>query len=97
MYDFVEVGFDLAFKYRNPVMIQADGIIGQMMEKVEIGEEKQRRTPEAILKQCPWATTGKPTTRERNIITSLDLVAAQAGRSTTINLSKSTKKFRKKK
>jgi 2-oxoglutarate ferredoxin oxidoreductase subunit alpha len=76
MYDFVELGFDLAFKYRNPVMIQADGIIGQMMEKVEIGPQKQRRSPEAIIKQCPWATTGKPATRERNITTSLDLIAA---------------------
>ena len=77
MYDFVELGFELAFKYLNPVMIQSDGIIGQMMEKVEIGPQKERRTPEAIIKQCPWATTGKPTTRERNIITSLDLVASQ--------------------
>ncbi len=77
MYDFVELGFDLAFKYRNPVMIQSDGIIGQMMEKVEIGAQKQRRSPEDIIKQCPWATTGKPTSRKRNIITSLDLVSAK--------------------
>lgn len=77
MFDFVETGFDLAFKYRNPVMILADGIIGQMMEKVEIGAQKVRRTQEQIIKQCPWATTGKPTTRERNIITSLDLVASR--------------------
>lgn len=76
MYDFAELGFELAFKYRNPVMILADGIIGQMMEKVELKPQKPRRTPEEIKKQCPWATTGKPTTRERNIITSLDLVAA---------------------
>jgi 2-oxoglutarate ferredoxin oxidoreductase subunit alpha len=77
MYDFVELSFDLAFKYRNPVMILSDGIIGQMMEKVEIGVQKARRTQEEIIKQCPWATTGKPTSRERNIITSLDLVSAR--------------------
>jgi 2-oxoglutarate ferredoxin oxidoreductase subunit alpha len=76
MYDFVETGFDLAFKYRNPVMILADGIIGQMMEKVELGHQKPRRTSEEIAKQCPWATTGKPASRGHNIITSLDLVAA---------------------
>ncbi|MDR2011090.1 MAG: 3-methyl-2-oxobutanoate dehydrogenase subunit VorB [Bacteroidales bacterium] len=76
MFDFVELGFDLAFKYRNPVMIQSDGIIGQMMEKVELGPQKPRRKPEDIAKQCPWATTGKPVTRGHNIITSLDLVAA---------------------
>lgn len=73
MYDFVELGFELAFKYRNHVMIQSDGVIGQMMEKVELGPQKERRTPEQIIKDCPWATTGKPKTRERNIITSLDL------------------------
>lgn len=33
MADFVGLGFDLAFKYNNPAMILADGIIGQMMEK----------------------------------------------------------------
>ena len=34
MYDFVELGFDLAFKYRNPAAILSDGVIGQVMEKV---------------------------------------------------------------
>lgn len=68
MADFVGLGFDLAFKYRNPVMILSDGAIGQMMEKVYLDPGKKRS--EEIL---PWATTGKPATRERNIITSLDL------------------------
>ena len=72
MADFVEMGFDLAFKYRNPVMILSDGAIGQMMEKVYLKPQKERSTE--IL---PWATTGKPETRERNIITSLDLDAAR--------------------
>ncbi len=73
MYDFVGHGFDLAFKYRNPVMIQGDGAIGQMMEKVLLSEQKPRRTIEEIREQCPWATTGKTADRERNIITSLEL------------------------
>ena len=68
MADFVELGFDLAFKYRNPVLILSDGAIGQMMEKVYLNPPKPRSTE--ILE---WATTGKPATRERNIITSLDL------------------------
>jgi 2-oxoglutarate ferredoxin oxidoreductase subunit alpha len=68
MADFVELSFDLAFKYRNPVMILSDGAIGQMMEKVYLKPQKKRS--EEIL---PWATTGKPASRERNIITSLDL------------------------
>jgi 2-oxoglutarate ferredoxin oxidoreductase subunit alpha len=68
MADFVEISFDLAFKYRNPVMILSDGAIGQMMEKVYLGPQRERSTivPE-------WATTGKLGSRERNIITSLDL------------------------
>jgi 2-oxoglutarate ferredoxin oxidoreductase subunit alpha len=73
MYDFVELSFDLAFKYRNPVMILSDGAIGQMMEKVEIGEQKVRLTDAQVKEKCPWATTGKDANRERNIITSLDL------------------------
>ena len=68
MADFVGLGFDLAFKYRNPVMMLSDGAIGQMMEKVWLSPQKERS------KTVPeWATTGKPPTRERNIITSLDL------------------------
>ena len=34
MADFVDLAFELAFKYRNPAMILSDGVIGQMMEKV---------------------------------------------------------------
>jgi 2-oxoglutarate ferredoxin oxidoreductase subunit alpha len=68
MADFVELGFDLAFKYRNPAMILSDGAIGQMMEKVWLKPQKERS------KELPsWGTTGKTADRERNIITSLDL------------------------
>jgi 2-oxoglutarate/2-oxoacid ferredoxin oxidoreductase subunit alpha len=73
MADFVSLAFQLTFKYRNPVMILSDGVIGQMMEKVELPDQQPRRTDAEVIAECPWATTGKPTTRERNIITSLDL------------------------
>lgn len=73
MFDFVSLGFDLAFKYRCPVMIQSDGLIGQMMEKVELSEQK----PRAVEFDQTWATTGKPDDREQNVITSLDLDAAK--------------------
>lgn len=73
MYDFVDWGFDLAFRYRTPVILLADGIVGQMMEKVEIHDPKPRRTKEEILKVAPWATTGKTPDRKYNIITSLAL------------------------
>ncbi len=77
MYDFVETGFELAFKYRNPAMILSDGAIGQMMEKVELGEQKERLKEEEIREKYPWATTGKTKDRERNIITSLELDSAK--------------------
>ena len=68
MADFVELAFELAFKYRNPVLILSDGAIGQMMEKVYLKPYMPRSTEFPV-----WATTGKPESRERNIITSLDL------------------------
>lgn len=74
MCDFVALGWDLAFKYRNPAIILADGIVGQMMEKVVLPEQRSRRTQEEVRKQCPWAATGKMD-RKRNVITSLELEA----------------------
>ena len=48
MYDFVPLGFELAFKYRNPALILADGAIGQMMEKVVLPPQRERRTDEHV-------------------------------------------------
>jgi 2-oxoglutarate ferredoxin oxidoreductase subunit alpha len=73
MADFVDLAFELAFKYRNPAMILSDGVIGQMMEKVVLPPFKPRRTDEEVIAQCPWASTGKTKNRERNVITSLEL------------------------
>ena len=78
MHDFVFLGFELAFKYRNPVMILSDGVIGQMMEKVNLADYQPRLTNEEIAERYgDWATTGKPATRKRNIITSLELDSAR--------------------
>ena len=73
MADFVGLGFDLAFKYRTPVIMLADGVIGQMMEKVVLPPQQPRRTNEEIARQCPWASLGRPKTRDINVITSLEL------------------------
>ncbi len=73
MADFVDLAFELAFKYRNPAMILSDGVIGQMMEKVVLPPFKPRRTDEEVIAQCPWASTGKTKDRQRNVITSLEL------------------------
>lgn len=73
MADFVDLAFELAFKYRNPAMILSDGVIGQMMEKVVLPPYKPRKTEEEIRKLYPWATIGRTKDREPNILTSLEL------------------------
>jgi 2-oxoglutarate ferredoxin oxidoreductase subunit alpha len=67
MADHVQDGFELAEKYRNPVLILTDGALGQMMEKVELRDQLDR-TARAI---PDWATVGKPQERDHNVITSL--------------------------
>ncbi|MBQ6833372.1 MAG: 3-methyl-2-oxobutanoate dehydrogenase subunit VorB [Lachnospiraceae bacterium] len=49
----MRTAFDVADKYRNAVMILADGLIGQMMEPVEMPEDTVTELPEK-----PWAATG---------------------------------------
>ena len=68
MADFVYLGFDLAEKYRNPVLMLSDGAIGQMMEKVQFPDYDRPSFDRS------WATTGKPKTRSRNYITSLHIL-----------------------
>ncbi|GAK59940.1 3-methyl-2-oxobutanoate dehydrogenase (Ferredoxin), alpha subunit [Candidatus Vecturithrix granuli] len=68
--ELVEEAFDLADKYRNPVMILADGMIGQIMEPVEI----KPYTPYQNLPPKDWASTGTiDSGGRRRIINSLFL------------------------
>ncbi len=77
MNDHVAIAFDLAFKYRNPALILADGVIGQMMEKVVLSPQRPRRSNAEIAKECKeWATYGKPDDRTYNVVTSLSLESA---------------------
>lgn len=79
MYDFVPLGFELAFKYCNPVMILADGVIGQMMEKVVLTRSNLvGRTN--ISQKSMIGPTGKSSGRVRNVVTSLELDPAQQER-----------------
>ncbi|MBS7393303.1 MAG: 3-methyl-2-oxobutanoate dehydrogenase subunit beta, partial [Muribaculaceae bacterium] len=59
MADFVGLGWDLAFKYRCVSIILADGLIGQMMEKVVLPPQRPRRTEDEIRQLCPWAVNGR--------------------------------------
>lgn len=76
MSDFVSLSFDLAFKYRTPVMMLSDGLIGQMMEKVTL----KPHVPRATNFDPSWTVTGRTPDREHNIITSLDLEATRMER-----------------
>jgi 2-oxoglutarate ferredoxin oxidoreductase subunit alpha len=73
MANFVYDAFDLADKYRTPVLILTDGALGQMMEKVEFPEY----VPGDHIPPKPWATTGKSKGRERNFVTSLHMLPEQ--------------------
>ncbi len=66
--DLMQVAFDLADRYRNPVMVAGDGILGQMMEPVELGEEKEIEIPPR-----PWAATGRMG-GDKKLISSLYIV-----------------------
>ena len=73
MCDFVGLGWDLAFKYRTPAMVLADGVVGQMMEKVVLPPQRKRLTDEEVRQRCPWAANGRKDGRKKNIVTSLEL------------------------
>jgi 2-oxoglutarate ferredoxin oxidoreductase subunit alpha len=77
MADFTVLGFELAFKYLYPVMILADGIIGQMMEKVSLPPFKKTMTDEEIKEKYPWAAYGKPSHRKPNVISSLEIESVE--------------------
>jgi pyruvate/2-oxoacid:ferredoxin oxidoreductase alpha subunit len=66
MADLTTLAFELADKYRNPVVILADGFIGQMMEPVELEYRDIKAPPK------PWAVQGTPETR-KNLVSSIFL------------------------
>jgi 2-oxoglutarate/2-oxoacid ferredoxin oxidoreductase subunit alpha len=72
MADFTYLGMDLADKYRNPVLILADGALGQMMEPVIFPDYNPENHK---VDHSAWATRGKPNNRAHNVITTLHLVS----------------------
>jgi len=67
MCDFTRKGFELAFKYRNPVVILADGVLGHMVEPLQFPQEAIEHTIDTT-----WAVAGKAETRG-NLVTSISL------------------------
>lgn len=69
----MEEAYRIADEYRNPVMILADGVLGQMMEPVVLPEKKEGLESGEIEKVKPWALTGHKNKRPHNVIKSLYL------------------------
>lgn len=70
--DMIYHAFDVADEYRNPVIVCADGTIGQMMEPVALPEAKEAAMgDEAIAAVKPWALTGHKNKRERHAMNSV--------------------------
>ena len=63
--DLVAKAFDIGDKYRMPVMILSDGMLGQMMEPVVLPEESN------TAQDKPWAACGHQNKRKHNVINSL--------------------------
>ncbi len=72
--DYVKLAFDKADYYRNPVMIMVDGLIGQMMEPVDLDTKLEDIKLED---KDSWAANGNQANRPRNIINSLALEASE--------------------
>jgi 2-oxoglutarate ferredoxin oxidoreductase subunit alpha len=73
MADLVALAFDLGDHYRVPVMVLADGLLGQMMEPVELPEPLAKED----LPAKPWAIDGHGNARPHNAVNSLFLVAQE--------------------
>lgn len=71
MVDMVPRAFDLADNYRMPAMILVDGMLGQMMEPVILGENSSKKQVEK-----KWAASGHKFKRTHNIVNSLHLIAS---------------------
>ncbi len=87
LFEFPRLAFELAEKYRNPALILADGLLGQMMEPVEFSSDpvdpKDLPDPEWALSGCKG--------RERRVVRSYDL---KQGRLEELNVLRS-KKYKK--
>lgn len=67
--DIMKQSFDIADCYRNPVLVLVDGLIGQMMESIDLDREVPKRT----IPEKTYAVTGTDNHAGRNIVNSLYL------------------------
>jgi 2-oxoglutarate/2-oxoacid ferredoxin oxidoreductase subunit alpha len=76
LYDLTRLAFELADRYRNPVLLLADAVLGQMMESLRLPEDK---VDPSSLPPKPWATRGNAG-RRPNIVNSLYIVPEELER-----------------
>lgn len=75
MVDLMQEAFDLADRYRNPVLLLGDGVLGQMMEAVRLPHDLDEPLPAPPAPESKaWATTGAQG-RPRNVVNSLYIEA----------------------
>ncbi|MDP2424923.1 MAG: 3-methyl-2-oxobutanoate dehydrogenase subunit VorB [Candidatus Izemoplasmatales bacterium] len=67
--DIIKESFDIADYYRNPVMVLVDGLLGQMMESVDLNKPIKKR----FLPPKDWATNGMKNHSGRNVVSSLNI------------------------
>jgi 2-oxoglutarate ferredoxin oxidoreductase subunit alpha len=79
--DMLQKAYDIAEKYKNPVMLLADGMLGQMMEPVIMPERNNTKVNADLDQIKPWAITGHRNSRERNVVQSLRLKPEELERS----------------
>lgn len=70
MFELTKLAFELSDKYRNPAIVLADAILGQMKEPVEIGPRPELDSIK--MPEKPWALTGNKG-RKSNLVKSLFL------------------------
>jgi 2-oxoglutarate ferredoxin oxidoreductase subunit alpha len=75
--DIIYEAFEISDRYRNPVMILVDGMLGQMMEPVIMPASREPIRDEEVTLKKPWAAVGHENKRERNVIRSLRLDPAK--------------------
>lgn len=68
--DLMNDSFELADKYRNPVMLLCDGVLGQMMEPVFLEDKFKPALP----KEKSWTSIGRMGRATKNLVTSLHIV-----------------------
>lgn len=73
--DIMQEAFDIADKYRNPVLFLVDGLIGQMMEPIHWNNIEHKKAPEK-----DWSAGGRRGRDHNNFITSLTIDAPDCER-----------------